>query len=295
MSGGCYLLVISVIVGFIIAVEGSFANVFNLLRDHLSVEEFKTRGTILVMKNTMVAIVGLTTCGVVSADVSLYEETSWVSYERLGVGAQIGTTGIGAHATYDITEYLYLKAEFNTFSYDSEFDLDGADGDGSLELSSFGATLNYNPLRFAPVVDGFRFTAGMYAVDNRVTVEVSDAGESIDVGDVTEVVLDADDVLAGEAAFNSVAPYVGVGWDWMIGSKDQFTFSFDLGALFTGSPEVDVEARGGLTDTIETRAADLGISQSVNDILDDEASAFEEDVDALTIYPVIKLSAGWRF
>ena len=236
-------------------------------------------------------LVGSFALGALAKGDDLYENTSYLSYERFGIGAQAGTLGYGLHLTYDITHYLYFKAEFNTATYDTDLDLDDAEGQGSLDFSSAGITLNYNPLRFAPILDGFRLTAGFFAVDNRIEVVVSDSSDPVEIGSIS-VPVGPNDALTGQATYDSAAPYLGIGWDWMIGSKDQFTFSIDVGALFTGTPETVIEANDSLRTTI---ARITGSQQAVDQVIADEKAQYDEDIEDFSIYPVVKLAVAIRF
>jgi len=213
---------------------------------------------------------------------------SLLSSERTGIGVQAGTLGYGAYITYDISKSWYLKAEFNTADYDRDFEENGVDYDGNLDFSSTGITLNVLPFRKAPLIDGFRLTAGVYAVDNTVVINASGAGSSLTLGDANlPVLLGANDSLDGEVTFDSVAPYAGIGWDWMLGKRDQFIFSIDAGVIFVGEPDVELQGNGNLLTTIG--------GASAQQIIDQEEAALVEELEDFNLFPVVKLSIGWKF
>jgi len=215
----------------------------------------------------------------------IYKGVGLLSMKRAGVGAHVGTLGYGGHITYDLSRSWYLKAELNTASHDEEFDEDGVKYDGNLDFNSNGITLNLLPFRKAPLLDGFRITGGIYAVDNRVTIKATGDNNTnqIDIGSVTNVSLTSNDQLDGEVVFDSVAPYAGVGWDWMLGKKDGFTISLDAGVVFTGTPEVNLQGNASLESLVGATA------------IAEEQDNLREEFKDLDMYPVIKLSVGLRF
>ena len=201
--------------------------------------------------------------------------------DRFGVGAQVGTNGIGGHLTFDITNWLYLKGEVGGFSYDGiDFDSEGAEYEGDLDLFAAGITVNVLPFEYfdVPVMRGFRLSAGAYRIDHSLDVRTTGA----EAGGDFETDLNGfnpDGALTGSAEFSDFAPYVGIGWDWRMGSEDQFVISLDVGVIFVGSAEVDLDNNSGNPA--------LDVDEFEDDI--------EDETDKFEIYPLVQLGVGYRF
>lgn len=230
---------------------------------------------------TLVTLTGLTG--------SLSAESDWLSHERLGLGIQAGTQGVGPVLTYDVFSWLYVKAEGNFFSYSiDDVKIDDIDYSGDLDLFSAGLSLTARPLSKLPVLDGFKASAGIFAVNNQLSARAESSGQDVTINDETYILGEGDAVIA-EAGFDSVAPYVGIGWDWTLGSEDQFTFSLEAGALFSGSPDVDfmVDDNTGLVSSSGNALTQADIDAELADLKD--------EVDVVTVYPVFKIGMLWNF
>ena len=225
----------------------------------------------------VLSIVGCSLVGLAAAD------ESWVN--KLGVGAQAGTTGFGGMLTYDVTDWVYFKAEFNTLTYtESDLEIDGTTYDGELDFMNAGLSVNVRPLHMLPIVDGLKVVAGVYKVNNTVHIEASREGDMVEIAG-TPYMLDADDRIIGDAEFDSIAPYLGLGWDWSFGMDDTFTFSLEAGALITGAPDVEFSVSGN----------EVGGSVITSEQIAAETAEFEDEVDQISVLPVVKVGALLRF
>lgn len=199
---------------------------------------------------------------------------------NFGIGAHAGTQGFGGHLTYDINEKLYLRGEFNLFSFTEEdLELDDIIYDGELDLSSFGVTLNYVPWE-----SGFRVSAGLFSLDNTVSIDANAADQELTIGDTVFDTGGLNDRAFGEAGFDTIAPYVGIGVDLEFGRRDQWAFSVDLGVLFVGEPDVDFRVEGTAIEAAITEADIQAEEDSISD-----------DIEAFQFYPVFKIGLTYRF
>lgn len=222
-------------------------------------------------------------------DVEL-EESYW---NRFGFGVQAGTQGIGPALTYDIFDWLYVKAEANFFSFSVEdSEIEDITYDGDLDLTSFGVSLTARPFYRTPILRGFKASLGVFSVDNTLSVAAVQPDGSLSIGD-SEVTLGANDRVLAGASFEGVAPYVGIGWDINFGENKGLTFSVDAGVFITGSPETSF---GVESDDLDALAASGGITvdQLNNEILT-EADEISDVADEIPVYPVVRIGLSYRF
>lgn len=192
------------------------------------------------------------------------------------LGGKVGTLGVGVEGSYQFTERLGVRAGFNQYDYEFEDDLDGVDFDGDLELSS--VTLLGD---FRPTGGGFRITGGAVFNENAI-IAVADPAATYDIGDTIYTQAETG-VLSADTEFDSVAPYLGLGWDLGIGER--FRINFDLGVLFQGEATVSFNTVGGTLSNDATFLADL----------EAEERDAEEDLEDYDLYPVLSIGFSYAF
>lgn len=200
----------------------------------------------------------------------------------VGATLKVGTLGVGADTTIGISERVNARVNLNYFSYGKVITED-ADEDGSgggtikpqLKLLTIGALLDWHPW-----AQGFRLSAGLYLNKNKLdlTAELSD---TVDINDREYSLSD----VGGTVDFNSLAPYLGLGYGNAVGSNGNWHFSFDIGAMFQGSPQIDLRAT----------ASDPALQSQLNADLAAEKKNLEDDLGVFTIYPVVSLGVSYRF
>ena len=89
--------------------------------------------------------------------------------------------------------------------------------------------------------------------------------------------------LTSTTSFDSIAPYVGLGFDFELFGKAGL--NFDLGVLLQGDPDVTLVAVGGTAEG----------TQLLNDALFAERQELEDDMSDFKAYPVISLSFVYNF
>ncbi len=194
-------------------------------------------------------------------------------------GVVASTLGFGAEAGYAFNARLALRVAGHAFSLDQDGEESGIDYEADLDLSNFGAYLDWHPFAGA-----FRLSAGWFATDNRLEgTGRPRAGGGYDIGGVTFTTAEVG-TLQAQVDLGSSAPFLGLGWLW--GRNDGgLIFSVDLGVLFQGSPDVELRSVGGT----------LSANPVLLDALAAEASELEDDLDQYELYPVVALGLGYRF
>ncbi len=198
------------------------------------------------------------------------------------VGVKVGTLGLGAEATLPLGEKTNLRIGVNGASIDlsgfaeTDDEIEGAtDIELTLDLSTVAALLDWHCFD-----GGFRLTGGAMLNKNEAVMDAS-LDESVEIGDAAYLV----SALDGTVSFGDIAPYVGIGYGNAVDEEGRFTFAFDLGVMFQGSAEVEITAT----------AANAALQAALNADLAKEAQTIEDDVEGITLYPVISIGFAYSF
>ncbi len=82
-----------------------------------------------------------------------------------------------------------------------------------------------------------------------------------------------------DISYISTTPNVGLGWDTTFGDHDNWGFAFDLGLIYSGSPEAAI-------------ATDATVSASD---IEKEKQELQNDLDTLKWCPVISAGLVYQF
>jgi len=194
----------------------------------------------------------------------------------LYLGPQISTLGFGGEVGVRVNSFIGVRGGGNYFAIDFDQEFTDIDYDVDLQLASAGGVVDIYPLG-----NGFRVSGGMRWNGNDADLKAKPNG-SIDIGGTT---FNSTQVsrLRGNVDFNDFAPYAGVGFQsGFFGNRVEF--AFDLGVLFQGDPDVDLDADGTLANDPTLRAR-----------LREEEKDIEDDLEWLGFYPVAALTVTVHF
>jgi hypothetical protein len=193
-----------------------------------------------------------------------------------GIALEIkgGSLGGGIEVNYAVNSLFTVGLGINRFSRSASETADDIDYDVDLNLRTVALLANYHPFEGT-----FRVTAGLMSNGNELVMKAEPQG-TYEIGGTTYT---AGEVgrLKATVDFKTIAPYLGVGWGKSASSG--FGVTFDVGMLLQGAPNVDMKASGALADA-PAFAADLK----------QEARNAEEDLESLTVYPVVSLGVNYR-
>ncbi len=196
----------------------------------------------------------------------------------IGIGGQIGTQGVGLHLTYNINPSLYFGLDGNYFDYSRKFNLKGEDYDGRLDYSNIGFTANYLPIADS----GFRITGGTFFGRNIFRGLYKGAGKT-GTFNGNKYALNAGDDIHSEITSATFNPYLGLGWDWALGTDHNIVVGLDLGVSYLGEPDVKFTGKGQFSS-----------GQAATDIAA-EQDKIQNDISAYKFYPVAKISVTYHF
>lgn len=190
------------------------------------------------------------------------------------VAPRISTLGAGLEVAKGFTPNFGLRAGFNYFSYGYDATESDVSYELDLELKSFGLFADWHPFKGA-----FRLSGGLLINGNGLSGSAKPT-TLVEIGgtdyDLTSVNLDI--------SYNTLAPYLGLGWDTTFGDRDNWGFAFDLGLIYSGSAEAALTATGP--------GSEIGTFEE-NRIK--EQNELQSDLDSLKWWPVISAGLVYQF
>lgn len=214
--------------------------------------------------------------------------SSWVALDaapQYAIGLKASSLGAGIEAQRSLTDTLNWRVGVNAFSQDEDYDDGGINYSGELDLFSVGSYLDWHPFQ-----GGFRISGGLLYNGNEITLTGKSTAGSVTIGGSQYTLNGAR--LDGDIEFNSMAPYLGLGWGNVF-DGGKWSFLVDLGVMFQGSPDADLRVtnQAGITDsngnTINTTVFQSDLSQ--------ETAEVESDIESLQYYPVLSVGVTYRF
>jgi hypothetical protein len=194
----------------------------------------------------------------------------------IDVGVKLSTLGAGVEVNYPLSSRWTVAVGLNKYSKSQIENIDGNDYDQDIDLQTLSLLFNYHPFKGT-----FRVTAGAMLNNNEVKL-TADPNATYEINGT---VYDSSEFgeLKASVDFEQIAPYIGVGFGH--GASSGFSFTFDVGVLMQGEPNVDMTSTGGSLSNDPTFQANLK---------QEEANA-QDDIDEFTLYPVVALGLSYRF
>lgn len=210
---------------------------------------------------------------------------------NISAGIKAGTLGIGGELGLTLTDSLVLRggANYLNFSFDSS--VSNVDYEMEPEFKNLSLILDWHPFE-----NGFRLSGGVFLNDSKIKLNGSPeqdlllpyASYASYISQAEELVGDVK--VHGKAEMNNVAPYVGIGWNSNAPNEEGWGISCELGVLFMGSPSVSDLSLSG-SSTVEQ----LNNNAVVQQTLDDERKALEDDLEDFQYYPVGSVMVHYTF
>jgi hypothetical protein len=192
-----------------------------------------------------------------------------------GIGAKVGTLGIGIEAIWRPVPFVDFRVGANAYDYTYDGLQAGLDYSGTLSLETVYATGNFH-FPISP----FRITAGLFSNGNEIDLTSVDSA-TFDIGGTTYTLADVGS-LTSVVSFEDTAPYLGIGFDFTV--LDKVGMNLDMGVLWQDEPVVTMQASGLLAnDPTFLAAAEL------------ERQQLADDMSSFKAYPVVSLGFVFNF
>lgn len=197
---------------------------------------------------------------------------------KFALGLGVGTTGGTVEGKYALSDTLAVRGNINLLKVSVDDEYDDVDYDAEFDATTFGGFVD-----FAPFKNGFVLSGGAYLGDKVLDLDATPAN-SVEIGGQTFTPEEVG-TLTGRAELNNFAPYAGIGYDGFMGGSKNWSFNARAGVMFTGSPDVDLVSANG------TLSGDARLQNEINA----EIQAIEDDADEFKYYPVLTLGVARRF
>ncbi len=205
------------------------------------------------------------------------------AFARVDIKGEVGTTGIGFHASIPLKPDLNLRLGMGYLGYGYSGKTDSMKYDLSLKARTYDALLDWYPQEKS----SFRVTAGLAYNGSKIDVgarpdaagQYTLQGNTYDAASVGR--------LSGQADFGKVAPYLGIGWGRPMDDDKGWSFSTDIGVRIQGSPRTTLDSSGcTATAAVCNRfAADVAR----------ENAALRDEMGKFRLYPVLRIGVNYRF
>lgn len=199
------------------------------------------------------------------------------AHAQVGVSGSIGTTGATVEAKMKVAPGIHLRGGYNYLEYEADDTYDDIDYQGDLDLSTLGAFVDLHPFG-----NSFFITGGAYFGDKGLALTATPTS-NVEIGNQTFTPAQVG-TLNMAADLDDTAPFLGLGWDTTYESSG-IGFRFLAGAMFTGSPRVNLTSTGG----------SLSNDANFQTQLAEEERNLQEDINDYEIYPVVQIGVTFGF
>lgn len=265
------------------------------------------------MKKTLLAVV----VALFGIQMAQAQKTEFGVFNHVGIGASIGTDGIGFEVSAPLTEYASVRLGYSfmpSYKYTGNFDFDSDEGflrkeDGSgyydnvdveakLNMGDVKVLFDIYPFRNA----SFRLTTGAYfGKDKFVTAKSTNhfinkgywgtSGPELgNASNTYTIVSDENGAINADLKVSSFKPYLGIGFGRAVPSN-RVSVSFDLGVQFWGKPGLWTNIDDNVGTEYRKIEKDRILSKQ------DWCEDFKDGLDIMEkviIYPVLSLRINGR-
>jgi len=198
---------------------------------------------------------------------------------ELAIGVKASTLGFGGDVIVKATDNLNARLGVQGFTYDVNKTESGIEYDADIKLLSGLVTADWFPFGGC-----FHLSAGALVNGNKVDATgKAQGGTTFNIGGTIYTAAQTG-ALNANIDFNTLAPYVGIGWGNPVKKDSGWSMFFDLGVAFQGSPDVELTATGPIASD-PTFQANLAR----------ERAELEDDIDEYKYYPVVSIGVSYNF
>ncbi len=195
--------------------------------------------------------------------------------DEMAVAGKVGTLGVGAELSMPIADGITGRVGLNMFSYSVNTTRSTVNYDMKLQLQTVSALADWYPMD-----GGFRTSVGVFYNNNKATFNALPTAGSYTINGNPYTAAQVG-TLQGAMTFNSLAPYIGIGWGNPVAKDKGWGFVADLGLLYQGTPKA----------SLTTTGTALGLAASVAA----EQAKLQAALNSFTWYPVAMLGLSYQW
>ena len=219
-------------------------------------------------------------------------------FSHLALGGGISMMGINLQSATNINRYSNLRVSGNVFGYSvNNITTNGFTANGKLDLATMGASFDLYPWPN----HGFRLSPGMlFYNQNSLTAGATvNSGQSFTLNGVDYYSSAGDPIRAkAKVGLNAINPAftMTTGWGNMISRRGgHWSFPFELGAAFVGSPSFKMNLAGTACDATGTICVNSATNPGIQANLQAQIAKYKKDVQALSLYPILSFGVAYNF
>ena len=211
-----------------------------------------------------------------------------------GVAFKIGTLGLGFDGAAAVAERVNVRASFNFFDFNHDFEDDGITLAAHLKMRSVTAQLD-----LFPFAGGFHVSPGVMIYNgNRVEADAFvPGGQRFTLGD--------DDLLSNPAnpvnglalvEYEKVAPLVTIGWGNVVprGTR-RWSIPVELGVAFTRAPAAVFSLGGSACLPNGTNCRNVATEPLLQADVREQEDQLNDDLEMLKIIPLFSVGFSYSF
>lgn len=209
-------------------------------------------------------------------DPGIHDDTSGDARSN-SLGLKISTLGVGLEAERSFSDSISGRVGINYFTYNYVATINSTEYDFDLNLMTVSALVDWRPFK-----GSFRISGGVMYNDNHLDANAKSAS-TYNIGNT---LYNNNQVgsLTGKIEFNSMIPYLGLGWDPSFGKDKRFSLLIDMGVVYQGTPEVTLSADGSNAN-----------NPTFQSNLQQEEDELQSELDGYEYYPVVGIGLSYRF
>lgn len=212
---------------------------------------------------------------------------------KVGIGVKVSSLGIGAEAAIPVFGKLNVRGGFNMMSYNHPFHQDGITYNGTLNLRSAEASLDWFPFGEFHVSPGLLFYNG-----NKVNATMQiPGGQSFTLNGISYT-SDPNNPMSGtgNVVVWRAAPKITVGWGNLIPrSGRRWSFGGEIGVAYQGAPVSSLALQGNACDSSGPNCVNAATDPAVQANVVAETTKINNNISPLRFYPIVSIGFGFNF
>ncbi len=202
--------------------------------------------------------------------------------EGTGLTVKAGTLGAGLEISKSFSDSVGGRLGLNAFSHSKSATQGTVNYDFKLKLSTVTALADWYPWQ-----SSFRTTAGLVSNGNKADLTADPATDNV-INGVTYTPGQIGSLI-GNMRFNSIAPYLGIGWGNPAKKDDTWSLVTDIGVLIQGSPKTSLVGICGASIVGTPVCAQLQSDVAAENV------KLESSLHNYKLWPVISVGASYHF
>jgi hypothetical protein len=196
------------------------------------------------------------------------------------IAPRVSTLGGGIEVAKGLSPRFGLRGGFNYFSYQYDATEDDVSYELELELKSFGFFADFHPFK-----GSFRISGGLLLNGNGLSGKAKPSG-SFDIGDKTYTSAQIGSINL-DVSYNTLAPYLGLGWDTTFGDHENWGFAFDVGLIYSGAAGINLSVSDNLLTQADKSELETRRQKEERDL--------QEELNNLEWWPVLSAGIVYQF